>query len=272
MATHKLDCVRADKSVEQQHDQLITIAAARARLSCPIDTLIFDLDGTLVDTLGGIRNAINLALNQEGLLPLTAEEVTHRVGQGGTALVEYGLLKSRQVQDPQRIAHLQEIYFKQYLSAPIHATSVFPGVFDMLNRFSSLGINLAICTNKSSILGSAVIDGLGLAHYFKNIVYGDSLPYRKPHAHPIEWIINKACTQADACVMIGDTENDIIGARNAGVFSIFVNFGYGKFKLLETCPDSVIDHFDDLEKELCKIELRLSLPSAELVSKSMPKA
>jgi len=260
MATYKLDYVRADKSAEQNHDPLTT-TAARARLTCPIDTLIFDLDGTLVDTLGGIRNAINLALSQERLAPLTVEEITHQVGQGGTALVEYGLLKSRQVLDPQRIANLQEIYFKQYLSAPIYATSVFPGVFDMLNRFSSLGINLAICTNKTSSLASAVIDGLGLAHYFKNIVCGDSLPHRKPHAHPIEWIINKVCTQADACVMIGDTENDVLGARNAGVFSIFVNFGYGKFESLETCPDSIIDHFDDLELALRKIRLKLSRSS-----------
>ncbi|MDQ3059167.1 MAG: HAD-IA family hydrolase [Pseudomonadota bacterium] len=258
MATHQLDRMRPNKSAGQQHDQLITTAAAHARLTCSIDTLIFDLDGTLVDTGGGIRNAINLALDQEGLAPLTAEEVTHRVGQGGTALVEYGLLKSRQAPDPQRIAHLQENYFKHYLSAPIHATSVYPGVFDMLNRFSSLGVNLAICTNKASSLASAVIDGLGLAHYFKNIVYGDSLPHRKPHAHPIEWIVNKACTHADACVMIGDTENDVLAARNAGVFSIFVNFGYGKLESLETCPDSVIDHFDDLEPALHKIGLKLS--------------
>jgi len=226
----------------------------------PVKSLIFDLDGTLADTLGGICYAINRALDRDGLSTLMPKEVAEQVGLGGSALVEYGLLKSGQRVDQEHIARLQACYFEEYLAAPIHATSVWPGVIPMLKRVSAQGVDMSICTNKAGILASAVIDGLGLTDYFSNVVCGDTLPYRKPHADPIEWIMKRVGVSAGACVMIGDTEHDVRAARNAGVRSVFVSFGYGRLESLETHPDSVINHFDDMELALHNIGYQLSSP------------
>ncbi|WP_374344675.1 HAD family hydrolase [Azonexus sp.] len=219
-------------------------------LASPIRALIFDLDGTLVDTLGGVANAINCALIHHSLAPLTISEIADRVGEGGTALVEYALKKAGYEGDSERVTQLQKSYFQAYLSAPIHDTSVFPGVIPMLERAQARNLDLAICTNKAGILAEAVLDGLGLTQYFRFFVYGDSLSYRKPHPGPIMWIVGKMGVPLQTCVMIGDTENDVLAARNSGVRSVFVSFGYSKLDSLSSQPDWVVHHFDRLDSIL----------------------
>ncbi|WP_068637422.1 HAD-IA family hydrolase [Thauera butanivorans] len=216
-------------------------------MTSPIRALIFDLDGTLVDTIGGIAKAINCALVRHSLAPLTISEIADRVGEGGTALVEYALKKARREVDSERAAQLQESYFQAYLSAPIHETRVFPGVIPMLEYAKARDLDLAICTNKAGVLAKAVLDGLDLTRYFRFLVYGDSLPHRKPHPGPIEWIVGRLGLPPDACVMIGDTENDVCAARNSGVRSVFVSFGYSRLESLSSQPDWVINDFDRLE-------------------------
>lgn len=216
----------------------------------PVNALIFDLDGTLVDTLGGIENAINCALRLHGLAPLGTQEVSDRIGRGGTALVEYGLQKAGQEVTPARVVQLQDSYFEAYLSAPTYGTRVLPGVIPMLKRASAQGVELAVCTNKNSILAAAVLDGLSLTNYFRHLVYGDSLLHRKPHPGPIEWIVKQLGVPAETCVMVGDTEYDMCAARSSGVRSIFVNFGYSRPEYLTSQPDWVIDHFDNLKLTL----------------------
>lgn len=216
-------------------------------MTSPVRALIFDLDGTLVDTLDGIANAINCALMRHGLAPLTISEVADRVGEGGTALVEYALKKTGHEGHSERVAQLQESYFQAYLSAPIHGTRIFPDVIPMLERAQARNLDLAICTNKAGVLAEAVLEGLGLTRYFRFLVYGDSLPYRKPHPGPIKWIVGQMGVPLEACVMVGDTENDVLAARNSGVRSVFVSFGYSKLESLRSQPDWVVHHFDQLD-------------------------
>lgn len=211
-----------------------------------LSALIFDLDGTLADTLGGIANAINCAFELHGLAPLSIPEVADQVGEGGTALVEYGLKKAGRELQPERVAQVQESYFRAYLSAPIHGTRILPGVIPMLEYAAAQDLDLAVCTNKAGVLAAAVLDGLGLTRYFRHLVYGDSLPHRKPHPEPIEWIIGQLGVLPEACVMIGDTENDVRAARNSGVRSVFVSFGYSRLESLASQPDWVIHDFDQL--------------------------
>jgi len=228
-------------------------------LSRSIKALIFDLDGTLVDTLGGIANAINCALVNNGQEPLTISEISDRVGEGGTALVEYALVKNGQEVNPDCVSKLQASYFQAYLAAPIHETKVFPGVITMLERAQAQNLDLAICTNKAEVLAKAVLDGLGLTRYFRFLVCGDSLPYRKPHPGAIKWIVNQIGEAPEACLMIGDTEIDVCAARNSGVRSVFVNFGYSKLESLSSQPDWVLPHFDQLDSLLCHLGRRISI-------------
>ena len=228
-------------------------------LSRSVKALIFDLDGTLVDTLGGIANAINCALVANGQEPLTISEITDRVGEGGTALVEYALEKNGQEVNPECVSKLQASYFQAYLSAPIYETKVFPGVITMLESAQAQNLDLAICTNKAEVLVKAVLEGLDLTRYFRFLVCGDSLPYRKPHPGPIKWIVDQIGEAPEACLMIGDTENDVCAARNSGVRSVFVDFGYSKLESLSSQPDWVLSHFDQLAPLLCHLGRRISI-------------
>lgn len=212
-----------------------------------VKAFVFDLDGTLVDTLGGISNAINCAFELHGLDSLSINEIAGLVGKGGTALVEYGLKKNRLEPDSERVAQIQDSYFQMYLAAPIHNTKVMPGVIPMLERATVRGLSLSICTNKTGVLAAAILDELGLTQYFRHLVFGDSVPFRKPHPEPIRLILEQLGFPPEVCVMIGDTENDMCAARRAGVRSVFVDFGYSRLESLVSQPDWIINHFDQLD-------------------------
>ncbi len=212
-----------------------------------IKAFLFDLDGTLVDTIGGISNAINCALERHGLDSLSINEIAGLVGKGGTALVEYGLKKNRLEPDSETVAQIQNCYLQMYRAAPIYNTHVMPGVIPMLERATARGLSLAICTNKTGALAAAILDELGLTRYFRHLVFGDSVPFRKPHPEPIRLILKKLDFPPEVCVMIGDTENDMCAARRAGIRSVFVGFGYSRLESLVSQPDWVINHFDQLD-------------------------
>lgn len=224
-----------------------------------IKTLIFDLDGTLVDTLGGISNAINSGLKSHGLDPLSMNEIIGQVGRGGTALVEYALKKNGRVPDSELIDQVQNSYLHAYILAPLHETKLMPGVISMLERATACGLNLCVCTNKTRVLATAILNELGLAPYFNRSVFGDSLSYRKPHPAQIKLIIEQLCELPESCVMIGDTESDMQAAQASGVRSVFVNFGYGRKGGLLSKPDWYIDHFDQLEFVLSDIGFESSI-------------
>ena len=208
------------------------------------DTVVFDLDGTLVDTVSGITHAVNTALRSYGVTELVDDDETRQyVGLGGKALVRAALAKAGA---PEEWAPaVQEAYLTAYAGDPGHLAAVYPGAAELLKRLRARGIRLALCTNKSGRITGGMLKALGLGTAFDAVVSGDELPYRKPDPRHLLESVRRA--GGTAALMLGDSISDVRAARAAGAPVVCVSFGYG-VEGLE--PDSWIDSFDDFESDV----------------------
>lgn len=208
------------------------------------DTVVFDLDGTLVDTVSGITHAVNTALRSYGVTELVDDDETRQyVGLGGKALVRAALEKAGAPQE--WVPAVQEAYLTAYAGDPGHLAAVYPGAAELLERLRARGIRLALCTNKSGRITGGMLTALGLGDAFDAVVSGDELPYRKPDPRHLLESVRRA--GGTAALMLGDSISDVRAARAAGAPVVCVSFGYG-VEGLE--PDSWIDSFDDFESDV----------------------
>ncbi|GGU40742.1 HAD family hydrolase [Lentzea flava] len=208
-----------------------------------IDTVVFDLDGTLVDTVPGITHALNIALRSYVLTEFTDDETRQYVGLGGDALVRAALEKSEA--SPDLAGEVQEAYLRAYAANPGHLAVVYPGAAELLKRLRARGIRLALCTNKSGRITGGMLRALGLGEAFDAVVSGDELPYRKPDPRHLLEAVRRA--GGTAALMLGDSTSDVRAARAAGAPVVCVSFGYGTAGLE---PDSWIDSFDDFDSDV----------------------
>ncbi|MCM5551601.1 phosphoglycolate phosphatase [Pleomorphomonas sp. NRK KF1] len=217
--------------------------------------VVFDLDGTLLDTGPDLLRALNRILDGEGLSPLRHEEVALLFGHGARALIGEGFRRAGRPLDAARLSELVERFIAFYAAEIAVDTRPYPGLGDALAGLSRRGFGLAVCTNKREALAHAVLEGTGLARFFGAVIGGDSLPEQKPHPRPLIEAIVRAGGTPNAAVMIGDSETDIATARAARVPVVAVTFGYGGRPATELGADAVISHYDELDRA---IELLLS--------------
>lgn len=210
--------------------------------------VVFDLDGTLLDTGPDLLRALNRTLDGEGLPGLGHADVAGLFGHGARALIGEGFHRSGRLLDDARLPELVERFIAFYGAEIAVETHPYPGLADALTRLSTRGFGLAVCTNKREALSHAVLEGTGLAPRFAAVVGGDSLPEQKPHPRPLLEAIGRAGGTPNAAVMVGDSETDIATARAAGVPVIAVTFGYGGRPASEFGADAVISHYDELDK------------------------
>lgn len=227
-------------------------------------TVVFDLDGTLIDTAGDIAAAMNRALHAFGLPPLAPSAVRRAVGEGGTALARAALAavprataaRVRNAADRASasdiVARLHERYLAEYFRAPVARTRAYPGAEAALARLAGAGVRLAVCTNKPQAPALAILDALGLRAYFAAVVGVGPDGLRKPDPRHLLAAIERAGGSADDAVLIGDTDHDAAAALAAGVPFLRVSFGYGP----ELAPGgAVLHHFDGLETALAELGL-----------------
>jgi phosphoglycolate phosphatase len=209
--------------------------------------LIFDLDGTLVDSVPDLAAAVNTLLAEHGRAALAEPEIAGMVGDGVAALVERALLaRSGGIALVPAVAR----YVALYEANATTLTRPYPGVAKMLAELARAGVGLAVCTNKPEQATRAVLDGLGLARFFPVVLGGDSLPARKPDPAPLLAALDQLGAAAGQSVMIGDHRNDVLAARAAGAHVIFARYGYGLATLRELAPDAMLDRFADLPRVL----------------------
>ncbi|OYT73958.1 MAG: phosphoglycolate phosphatase [Chloracidobacterium sp. CP2_5A] len=192
-----------------------------------VRALLFDLDGTLVDSRRDLAAALDLTLADLGLPPLGVEAVTRLAGDGARRLVERGLTAARPdaVFSEAFIAAALEIFQARYGERLLATTQAYPGVLTALEHFAALP--KAVVTNKPAAFSEAILKGLGLRSRFVAVIGGDTLPERKPHPAPALAGL-AACgvkNPADA-VMIGDSPNDIRAGRAAGTLTCAVTYGF----------------------------------------------
>jgi phosphoglycolate phosphatase len=211
-------------------------------------TLLFDLDGTLVDSVPDLAAAVNTVLAEHGLKPLAQSDIAGMVGDGVAKLVERALLARGG--GNVALGPAVERYVALYETNATTLTRPYPGVPEVLAEFGRAGVRMGVCTNKPEHATRAVLDGLGLARFFPVVLGGDSLEARKPDPAPLLAALGRLGSAAAESAMIGDHRNDLLAARAAGTSIIFARYGYGLATLGTLAPDAMIGSFAELPQAL----------------------
>jgi phosphoglycolate phosphatase len=184
--------------------------------------VVFDLDGTLVDSDPDILAAINRVLVARGITPLTHAELGPMIGDGAKVLVERAFAARQLVGGPDELAAFLEDY---NANAVVH-TKPYPGMIEALETLRTAGHRMAVCTNKPEAPAREILATLDLLQYFDVVVGGDSTPFRKPHPGHLAAVL-ELMGVSDA-VMVGDHDNDMKAAAGLELPSIFAAWGYGR--------------------------------------------
>ena len=186
-------------------------------------TLVFDLDGTLVDSLPDLRASLNRLLAARHLAPLAPDAVAAMIGDGAAALVERGMAARGQTATA---ADLDD-FLADYGAHAAEASRPFADVHTTLEQLHTAGWRLAVCTNKPQAAAQKLLTSLDLLRFFDAVGGGDSFPTRKPDPAHLLASIALAGGDRHASLMVGDHRNDIQAAHGAGVRAIFALWGYG---------------------------------------------
>jgi phosphoglycolate phosphatase len=221
-------------------------------VSTHITGVVFDLDGTLVDSRRDIAEAANHALEKAGHARLAHDELDSYVGDGAPMLMARAARID--VKDP-RTSLMVADFLDYYAEHPIDFTRPMPGALEALEALSTLP--LGICTNKPRRTSVAVLRGLGLAPRFKGVVAGDDLPQRKPDPAPMHEVARQLGVDVRGLVMVGDGPQDVLAGRAAGSFTIGVRGGIQAFERLAASePDLMIDTLAELPAALQQLARR----------------
>ncbi len=207
--------------------------------------VVFDLDGTLVDSAPDIAAALNVALRQAGLKALPLDLVTSFVGSGARLLIGRGLVACGEAASEGRIDAVYSQFLAAYEREPARLTTAYPGALEVLERLKTADVNLGICTNKPAGLTTAVLERLSLTPFFGSIVAADgSLPL-KPAPDMLRKGLQELDVAAEQAVMVGDSAADTGVAKAAGVRSIILEHGYSHAPVRSLGADVVIAGFAD---------------------------
>lgn len=212
----------------------------------PRKAILFDLDGTLVDTAPDLAAATDYALDRAGRPMIGLEAVRSLVGDGARALLEKGFRASGGMPAPDRFETAFKdfmIYYGRHLA---DTSRPFAGVTTSLAQLAEQDYALAVCTNKPEAFSRSLLDQLGLTSFFGAIVGGDSLLVRKPDPGHIRGTLDKLGSSFDWAAMVGDSANDVNAAKAAGLPCVVVSFGYTSIPPAELGGDRLIDHFSEL--------------------------
>jgi len=212
--------------------------------------VIFDLDGTLIDSVPNLVDALNNVLEQVDRRPVTIHEATQMVGGGAESLIDQAFALTGSAVGGDQLADYLANFMDHYRARPGRDTTIFDGVLPVLDALVADGVKLGICTNKPHEMTLAVLDALSLGHYFDACIGSDVLPYHKPDRRHYEEVARQLGVALENTVYVGDSETDVATARNAGVPIVVVSFGYSRVPAAEFGGDRLIDHFSELPAAL----------------------
>ena len=211
-----------------------------------IRTIVFDLDGTLVDTAPDLIAALNFVLEREGMPPVPLHAARAMIGAGARKLIERGLELDGRVTSVEDISRLTNDFIDYYADHITDASRPFEGLESALDDLSGRGYRFAVCTNKLEWLSRLLLDQLGLSGRFAAICGADTFGVSKPDPAILRQTIALAGGQLSSAIMVGDAGPDIGVARRAGIPVIGVEFGYTEIPIADLKPDLLIGHFRDL--------------------------
>jgi phosphoglycolate phosphatase len=209
-------------------------------------TVVFDLDGTLVDTAPDLINALNFVLDREGLPAVPLHSARNMIGAGARRLIERGLEVEGRVAGLEDITRLTRDFIDYYAAHIADISRPFNGLEGALDDLSARGYRFAVCTNKLEWLSKLLLDRLGLSWRFSAICGADTFGVSKPDPAILRQTIARAGGEPSAAIMVGDAGPDIGVARRAGIPVIGVEFGYTEVPIADLKPDRVISHMREL--------------------------
>ena len=209
-------------------------------------TIVFDLDGTLIETAPDLVGTLNVLLTREGIAPLPLAQARDMIGQGAKALIARGFAAAGAPLSDSDLARLFDDFIVHYLAHIADESRPFPGLLTALDALAAEGAILSVCTNKRTDLSLALLDALGMTHRFAAVVGGEAVAAQKPAADHLIAAVERAGGDLSRAVMIGDSASDAGAARAAGVPLVLVSFGYTDIPAADLGADVLIDHFDDL--------------------------
>ncbi len=222
----------------------------------PKKLIIFDLDGTLIDSVPDLAAAVNHMLTELGYRAYDEHLIRLWVGNGAQTLVKRALSGSVSIDETIDETHFMQalnIFLTHYSKNLALHTKAYENVVTTLQQLQKRGYRLAIVTNKPVEFVSPILEALSLQQYFEYFIGGDSLPERKPHPMPLLHVCEKLGTTVDEAVMIGDSKNDLLAANAAHMQSIGVTYGYNYDEEISVYdPDIIVDDFAELLKYLVK--------------------
>lgn len=211
------------------------------------EVLLFDLDGTLVDSATDLHRAMNMSLNALQLPTVTEAQVRVWVGKGTALFCQSTLQHLTGKVDPAQQQQLLETFLKIYNADPCVETQPFDGILEFLEWGLAQKKTMICVTNKPELPARAIVDHLGMTHYFADVIGGDRFEKRKPHPRQLLHCVEQYAQSKDQVLMIGDSSNDVEAARRAGIDCVVVSYGYNHGENILDCqPQQVVDNLCEL--------------------------
>jgi len=208
-----------------------------------MDLVIFDLDGTLIDSSRDLANAVNATRAHLGLAPIENETVYSYVGNGAPVLIRKALGPEYADEEVQSALEYFLAYYREHM---LDNTVLYPGVREVLDEFRRAGLTMAVLTNKPVRFSQGIVDGLGLGAHFRRVYGGNSFEQKKPHPVGIETLMSEAGAAREETLMVGDSSVDVQTARNARVTACGVTWGFQPDTFAAWPPDFLVNTAGEL--------------------------
>jgi phosphoglycolate phosphatase len=209
-------------------------------------TVVFDLDGTLIDTAPDLIETLNVVFTRDGLPPVDYAAARDMIGGGARRMIESALKLQGRVLADGAVDRMFADFIARYAAHIADRSQPFPGLDAALDRLAERGCRFAVCTNKLEGLSRLLLEALGLTPRFAAICGQDTFGMQKPDPEILRRTIQAAGGALQRAVMVGDSGIDIATARAAGVPIVAVDFGYSETPIRNLRPDRLISHFDEL--------------------------
>jgi phosphoglycolate phosphatase len=219
----------------------------------PFDAVVFDLDGTLVDTAPDLHAHLNEMLSELGRPAIELAAIRPLIGDGARALIRRGLEASGGLPASADLDALFLDFLTRYTARPLRFGALYDGVRAVLEELRAAGVRLGLCTNKAQAPTVRLLAELDVGHHFGAVIGGDVLTVRKPDAGHLRAVLERLGVDPARAVMVGDSQTDLLAARAAGLPCVLVSFGYTRIAARELGAEAVIDHMDELATALARL-------------------
>ncbi len=212
--------------------------------------IIFDLDGTLIDTAPGLADTMNALLASQGRQSMSLDALRPHVSHGAKAIISHAMTATGEPASDELVNQLFHEFLPHYRAHMTKTSVPYPGLANCLDELAELGFRMGVCTNRFEASARELLEALRLSDYFSIVTGQDTYGVAKPDPMPVLQTLKSLGGTARNSVFVGDSEIDVAAARASGMPAIVTSFGYGSIPAGEMDADSVISHFDELTQSI----------------------